>query len=230
LFVPIAFAGAIVAACLSKEVEATDQKDIARPVGLQGSRHSVVRLSSLFALDSFGGGFVVQAFIAYWFTEKYGASVGTVGFVFFVVALLQTGSFLLAPKLTQRFGLLNTMVFTHLPSNVLLMCIPLAPNFAGAAALLFARTLLSQMDVPSRQAYVMELVAENERTAAAAYTNTARYVTRPLGPILAGSVQSIALGAPFVLAGTIKSIYDLTLWRWFSRVPLPDPSTTGVAP
>ena len=122
------------------------------------------------------------------------------------------------------------MVFTHLPSNVLLMCIPLAPNLAGAAALLFARTLLSQIDVPTRQAYVMALVTDEERTPAAAYTNTARYLTRPAGPILAGSVQSIALGAPFILAGTIKSIYDLVLWRWFSQVPLPETETRTGAP
>jgi len=230
LFVPVAIAGAIAAASLSDRIEVPQHTDGSSRAPLQQSRRTVARLSGLFALDSFGGGFVVQAFIAYWLSVRYGASVGTIGLVFFGVALLQTGSFLAAPRLTERFGLLHTMVFTHLPSNVLLMCIPLAPNLAGAGALLFARTLLSQMDVPTRQAYVMALVTDDERTAAAAYTNTARYLTRPIGPILAGSVQSIALGAPFVLAGTVKSVYDLVLWRWFSHVPLPDAETkTGAA-
>jgi predicted MFS family arabinose efflux permease len=186
------------------------------------SRPTVLRLSGLFAVDSFGGGFVVQAFIAYWLARRFGASAATVGAVFFAVGVLQTVSFLAAARLGQRFGLLRTMVFTHLPSNVLLICVPFAPNFGIAVALLLARTTLSQMDVPTRQAYVMALVPPDERTAAAAYTNTARYVVRPVGPLLAGATLSVGLAAPFVLAGSIKSIYDLTLWRWFSHVPLPD--------
>jgi MFS family permease len=136
--------------------------------------------------------------------------------------VLQTVSFLVAARLAERFGILRTMVFTHLPSNVLLATIAFAPTLGGAIALLLARTILSQMDVPTRQAYVMALVAPQERTAAAAYTNTARYVVRPFGPVLAGAAQSVALGLPFVLAGTIKGAYDVILWRWFSGVPLPD--------
>jgi hypothetical protein len=124
--------------------------------------------------------------------------------------------------------LLRTMVFTHLPSNLLLLCVPLAPNLRTAIVLLLARTALSQMDVPTRQAYVMALVEPSERTAAAAYTNTARYVVRPIGPVLAGAAQSVGLGAPFVLAGSIKGAYDLVLWRWFSAVDLPDGSDDGV--
>jgi MFS family permease len=135
---------------------------------------------------------------------------------------LQAASFLIAPRLAERFGLLHTMVFTHLPSNVLLVSIAFAPTLGVAVGLLLARTVLSQMDVPTRQAYVMALVTPEERTAAAAYTNTARYIVRPIGPALAGLAQSVALGLPFVLAGTIKGTYDLILWRWFSHVPLPD--------
>src|SRR5262249_49916479 len=105
--------------------------------------------------------------------------------------------------------------------NVLLAAIAFAPNLGVAVALLLARTVLSQMDVPTRQAYVMALVTPDERTPAAAYTNTARYVVRPAGPALAGAAQSIALGLPFVLAGAIKSLYDVILWRWFSRVEVP---------
>ena len=184
----------------------------------------------MFALDSFGGGFVVQAFLAYWLEAKYHASVATLGLVFFGVALIQTASFLAAPRLAERFGLLRTMVFTHLPSNVFLVLISFAPTFPVAVAFLFARTALSQMDVPTRQAYVMALVEPDERTPAAAYTNTARYLTRPLGAVLAGAAQSIGLGAPLVIAGTIKSVYDVALWRWFSHVTVPDDELAAVTP
>jgi MFS family permease len=230
VFVPVAVAGALVARTLTDRIE-VDQHAVERegpPARLGTSRPVVVRLAGLFALDSFGGGFVVQAFVAYWLAQRFGASLGTVGVVFFAVGVLQTGSFLVAPRLAERFGLLNTMVFTHLPSNVLLASIAFAPTLEVAVALLLARTVLSQMDVPTRQAYVMALVTPEERTAAAAYTNTARYVVRPIGPVLAGAAQSIALGLPFLLAGSIKSAYDLILWRWFSHVPLPAESTPSV--
>lgn len=114
------------------------------------------------------------------------------------------------------------MVFTHLPSNLLLIAMAFAPNLATAVTLLLLRVVLSQMDVPTRQAYVMALVDPSERTAAASITNTARYLVRPIGPLLAGTVQSAGLGAPFVVAGTIKSIYDVVLWCWFRTVPIPE--------
>lgn len=231
LFVPVALAGAAVAATLSSHAEAQS-----RPSGmpsapmLHRSRPAVLRLSALFALDSFGGGFVVQSFIAYWLAVQFDTSVAVLGVVFFSIGLLQTASFLVAPRLAERFGLLRTMVFTHLPSNVLLAAIPLAPNLPAAIALLFGRYVLAQMDVPTRQAYVMALVDPEERTPAAAVTNTARYVVRPVGPALAGVSQSIAFGLPFVLAGGIKSLYDLLLWRWFRTVQLPRDSAEPVAP
>ncbi len=224
VFVPVALAGAAVGQRLSRAVEA-GQAGPASPEpssGLGPSRPVVTRLAALFAVDSFGGGFVVQAFIAYWLSVRFDASVGTLGVTFFAVGALQTISFLVAARLAERFGLLRTMVFTHLPSNLLLAFIPLAPDLPTAIALLLARTALSQIDVPTRQAYVMALVTPEERTTAAAYTNTARYVVRPIGPLLAGVTQSVALGLPFVLAGAIKSAYDVVLWRWFSRVRLPD--------
>jgi MFS family permease len=230
LFVPVALAGAAVAATLSSHAEAQP-----RPSGmpsapmLHRSRPAVLRLSALFALDSFGGGFVVQSFIAYWLAVQFDTSVAVLGVVFFSIGLLQTASFLVAPRLAERFGLLRTMVFTHLPSNLLLAAIPLAPNLPAAIALLFGRYVLAQMDVPTRQAYVMALVDPEERTPAAAVTNTARYVVRPVGPALAGVSQSIAFGLPFVLAGGIKSLYDLLLWRWFRTVQLPRDSAEPVA-
>jgi hypothetical protein len=116
------------------------------------------------------------------------------------------------------------MVFTHLPSNLLLAAVAFAPTLGAAVALLVARTALSQMDVPTRQAYVMALVEPEERTAAAAYTNTARYVVRPVGPVLAGAAQAFAAGVPFLVAGGLKSVYDLVLWRWFRGVEIDEPA------
>ncbi len=187
---------------------------------LEKSRGIVTRLSGLFALDSFGGGFVTQAFLAYWFTERWGTSTATLGLIFFAIGFLQAGSFQLAVRLAGRIGLLNTMVFTHLPSNLLLALIPFAPSQGIAIALVFGRFALSQMDVPTRQAYVVAVVEPDERTAAAAYTNTARYVVRPLGPLLSGPIIAVSLGAPFVIAGAIKSVYDLGLYALFRDVRL----------
>lgn len=147
-----------------------------------------------------------------------------IGVVFFGSGLLQALSFLAAVRLGQRFGLLRTMAFTHLPSNLLLAAVAFAPSLGRAAGLWLARVSLSQMDVPARQAYVMALVDPAEQTGAAAYTNTARYVTRPLGPVLAAASQSVALGLPFLLAGIIKSGYDIALWMWFRTVPRPGPA------
>jgi len=201
----------------------------ARP--LASSRGVVVRLAALFAVDSLAGGLVVQAYVAYWLGVRYGASTAVIGAVFAVMGLLQAGSFLAAPLIAARVGLLATMVFTHLPSNLLLAAVPFAPNLNVAIALLLARTCLSQMDVPTRQAYVMALVPPAERTPAAAVTNTARYVTRPVGPALAGLLQPLGLALPLVLAGTAKSAYDLALWRLFRPVPLPTrTATSGGAP
>ena len=192
--------------------------------GLFGTSHVIVlRLSALFALDSLGGGFVPQTFIAYLFVRKYGASPHTLAIVFFGIGILQAVSFWCAVRLAARFGLLRTMVFSHLPSNLLLAAVAFAPNLWSAIALLLGRSLLSQMDVPTRQAFVVAVVDPSERTAAAAYTNTARYITRPISPLLAGLTLGGALGAPFVIAGALKSVYDIGLYVIFRRVPLPAP-------
>lgn len=239
LLVPIALAGALVAWTLSPDVEAPRAGEVAvvgvgrglanegeppRPTARAGP--VIRRLAVLFALDSFGGGFVVQAFVAYYLTARFGASTATVGGVFATVGVIQTFSFLAAVPLANRFGLLPTMVFSHLPSNGLLVLLAFAPSLPVALALVVSHAALSKMDVPTRQAYLMALVEPSERTAAAAYTNTVRYIVRPIGPLVAGTVASISLGAPFVVAGTIKATYDLILWRWFRRVPLPE--ETGV--
>jgi MFS family permease len=222
LVYPLAAAAAIaVAVGLSAMVESrsTEAAEPRRP--LVKSRGVVARLSGLFALDSFGGGFVTQAFLAYWFTEKWGTSTAVLGVVFFAIGFLQAGSFQIAVRLAGRIGLLNTMVFTHLPSNLLLALIPFAPSQRAAIALVFGRFALSQMDVPTRQAYVVAVVDPEERTAATAYTNTARYIVRPLGPLVAGPILTVSLGAPFVIAGALKSIYDVGLYALFRHVKLP---------
>jgi predicted MFS family arabinose efflux permease len=229
MFVPVAAAGALVAASLSPRIEAAPPPSGGSRSRLGSSKPAVVRLAALFSADAFGGGFVVQAFIAYWFAAKYHTSLGTLAVIFFAVGVLQTVSFLTATRLAERFGLLSTMVFTHLPSNLLLIGIAFAPTLALAATLLLARSLLSQMDVPTRQAYVMALVSPQERTAAAGYTNTARYLVRPLGPVLGGAGQGLFFGLPFLAAGTIKTAYDLVLWRWFRSVPLPQEPETATA-
>lgn len=216
---PLAAMVALVpAAQISPAVESGTDLDAEPRPPLHRSRGIVRRLSALFALDSFGGGFVPQTFIAYLFTRKYGASPETLGLVFFAAGILQALSFQAAVRLAGRIGLLRTMVFTHLPSNLLLAAVAFAPNLETAIALLLGRFALSQMDVPTRQAYVVAIVDPSERTAAAAYTNTARYLTRPAAPLLASATLQGALGAPFLIAGTLKSVYDLGLYALFRNV------------
>lgn len=213
---------AILAARLSPAVEAGEELSPERRFPLVRSRGSVGRLAALFALDSFGGGFVVQSFIAFWFGRRFGASLELLGVVFFVAGLLQAASSIVAGWVADRIGLLNTMVFTHLPSNVLLIAVPFMPTLPLAILVLLGRYAVSQMDVPTRQAYVVAIVDPSERTAAAAYTNTSRYVARPLGPALGGMLmQSVAISAPFVAAGAIKIVYDVLLLATFRRVRVP---------
>jgi len=229
ILIPIGLIGAVLAARLSGQVEADPTEPTGRRTpldavrgrsGLGPSRPVVRRLSALFALDAAGGGLVTTAFLSYYFASRFGVSVAALGWLFFTVSVVQAVSVSLAPLLARRFGLVATMVGTHLPSNVLLAAIAFAPNFAVAAVLLLARTTLSQMDVPTRQALVMTVVTPGERTGAAAVTNAARYAVRPLGPLLAGAVQQIAPGAPLLVAGLIKGGYDLALWRWARHLPL----------
>jgi predicted MFS family arabinose efflux permease len=216
---PVAAAlGLIASARVSPAVEVGHELEEEPLPPLHRSRGIVVRLCALFALDSFGGGFVPQTFIAYLFVRKYDASPQTLAIVFFSIGIMQALSFQLAVRFAGRIGLLRTMVFTHLPSNLLLAAIAFAPNLAWAIVLLLSRFALSQMDVPTRQAYVMAVVEPSERTAAAAYTNTARYVTRPIAPLIAGATLRGALGSPFFIAGALKSVYDIGLFALFRNV------------
>ncbi|HEX7172530.1 MAG TPA: MFS transporter [Candidatus Limnocylindria bacterium] len=221
LLLPVgALACVALAARLSPSVEVEGGPTAVR--GLRRSRGIVRRLSALFALDAFAGGFIVQTFVVYWFASRFGAGADVMGLAFFGAGLLQAGSSVAAGWLGSRIGLLNTMVFTHLPSNVLLALVAIAPTLPIAIGLLLARSALSQMDVPARQAYLAALVDPAERTAAAGYTNAARHVVRPAGPALASVSMGMAAGLPFVLAGGLKVVYDLALYLAFRRVHLAD--------
>jgi predicted MFS family arabinose efflux permease len=185
------------------------------------SRGTVARLSALFALDAGAGGFVVQAFLAFWLHRRFGAGPELIGSVLAIGGVLQAGSSIVAARLGARIGLINTMVFTHLPSNVALAAVAFAPNLGLAVALLLLRSALSQMDVPARQAYVLAMVEPEERTAASAFTNSARYVVRPVGAAGAGALmQRVEIGAPFVVSGALKIVYDIALYFTFRSVPL----------
>ncbi len=213
------------------EVEVEGDQPARALGGLQRSKSVVRRLAALFALDAFAGGFIVQSFMVFWFGRQFSADAQVMGLVFFGVGLLQAASSVIAGWLAARFGMLNTMVFSHLPSNVLLALIPFAPSLEVAVLLLFARSALSQMDVPARQAYVAALVDPAERTAAAGYTNAARHVARPAGPILASASMGMAAGLPFLIAGGLKAVYDVALYFTFRRVRLAedDPAPTRPA-
>jgi MFS family permease len=197
---------------------------IARRLGLGRSKGIVARLSALFALDSFAGGFIPQSLMAYWFHLRFEVEPAILGGIFFGANLLAAVSSLSASRIAVRIGLVNTMVFTHLPSNVLLILVPLMPNLPLAIAMLLLRFSLSQMDVPTRQSYVMAVVEPGERSAAAGVTGIARTTGAALSPILSAPlIASAGLTAlPFFLAGGLKIVYDLALWRAFRAHPAPE--------
>jgi len=214
--------GAIACVWLATRLSGMMEVEVRTRSRLNRSREQVFRLASLFSIDAFAGGFVVTVFIVFWFSKRFGASQELMSAVIFAAGLLQAASSIVASRVGARFGLLNTMVFTHLPSNILLILVPLMPTLPLAITILLLRFALSQMDVPTRQAYIAAMVDPGERTAAAATTNTARYVARPFGPLVGTALMhSVALGAPWVVAGTLKSGYDLILWREFRKVALP---------
>jgi sugar phosphate permease len=197
---------------------------IARRLGLGRSKGIVARLSVLFALDSFGGGFVPQSLMAYWFHLKFGVEPAVLGGIFFGANLLAAVSSLSASRIAKRIGLVNTMVFSHLPSNVLLILVPLMPTVELAILVLLLRYTLSQMDVPTRQSYVMAVVEPGERSAAAGVTGIARTTGAAISPALSAPlVASAGLASlPFFLAGGLKIVYDLALWRAFRARPAPE--------
>jgi MFS family permease len=193
-------------------------------LGLHRSRGVVLRLSALFALDAFGGGLVVQAIVAYWFHLRFGVEPATLGAIFFAANLLAGLSALAAAWVARRVGLLNTMVLTHLPSNILLILVPLMPNLPLAMAVLLLRFSISQMDVPTRQSYTTAVVRPDERSAAAGVTGVARSIGAAPSQYIAAALLGIPalMSVPFFLAGGIKILYDLLLYRGFSRLTPPE--------
>jgi len=209
---------------VSPAIEVTRVSETKHALGLHQSRKIVLKLSALFALDAFAGGLVVQSMIAYWFHVKFGVNSGTLGSIFFGANVLAGISALLAAPLAARIGLINTMVFTHIPSNILLMLVPLMPNLPLAIGILLARFSISQMDVPTRQSYTMAVVAPDERSAASGVTAIARSIGASLSPTLTGFLFSIPalFSAPLFLAGGLKIVYDLLLFREFRAVKPPE--------
>jgi MFS family permease len=210
---------------VSPAIEVTDVKtDVKKTLGLHQSRKVVFKLSALFSLDAFAGGLVVQSMIAYWFHVKFGVDSGVLGSIFFGANVLAGISALLAVPLAARIGLINTMVFTHIPSNILLMLVPLMPNLPLAIGILLLRFSISQMDVPTRQSYTMAVVSPDERSAASGVTAIARSVGASISPSLTGLFFSIPalFNAPLLLAGGLKIIYDLLLFREFRAVKPPE--------
>ncbi len=183
----------------------------------------VAKLSALFAVDSFGGGFIGQSILSYYFYLRFGLDLSTLGAIFFATQLVTALSFLLAERIARKIGLLRTMVFTHVPSNVLLIAVALAPTPLTAVFLLLCRQSLSQMDVPTRQSYVMSIVDEQDRTAAAGLTSATRTVSSSISPSLAGyALANLWLGTPLVAAGAFKLAYDALIYTNFRKVQPPE--------
>jgi MFS family permease len=205
---------------LSPQVEAGADSP---PAPLGPSRGIVYRLAALFSVDAFGGGLVINALLTIWLSERFGISVSTIGAIFFVTSLCSAVSYFAAVPLAKRFGLINTMVFTHLPSSLFLILTAFAPTIWVAFGLLILRSLLSQMDVPTRSSYVMAVVQPEERPAAASVTAVPRSLASAVAPLLSGWLLTVSpFGWPLVLAGTLKVAYDLTLLRQFSAVKPPE--------
>jgi MFS family permease len=207
----------------SVEVELT-QDTTKRILGLHRSRNVVFKLSSLFAMDAFAGGLLVQSLMVYWFHVRFGIESGLLGSIFFSANILAGVSALLAIRLANKFGLINTMVFTHIPSNILLILVPLMPTLPLAVGILLLRFSISQMDVPTRQSYTMAVVSPDERSAASGVTTIARSLGAAVSPALTGLFFSIPMlfNAPFFLSGGLKIIYDLLLYREFRAVKPPE--------
>ena len=206
------------------EVKSADKVEQKLFLGLHRSRSVVMRLSGLFAMDAFAGALLVQSLLAYWFHVKYGVDTGILGSIFFGANILAGLSALFAARIAKRFGLINTMVFTHIPSNILLILVPLMPNLPLAIAVLLARFSISQMDVPTRQSYTMAVVAPDERSAASGVTTIARSVGAALSPSLAGLLMAVpaTFSVPFFLSGGLKIVYDVLLFKSFRGLKPPE--------
>ena len=215
-------ASAVIYYFLSREIEL---QAATKPISLlhgnlsPKSKKIVWKLSALFSVDSFAGGFVIQSIVSFWFFAKFNVALTDLALVFSVAGVLTAFSYVLATRLADRIGLINTMVFTHIPANILTVLVAFAPTFPVALGFYLGRMALSQMDVPTRQSYIASVVSDEERIAAAGITNTSRNMTQAISPSIAGVViQSLWLSAPFVVGGLLKIVYDVGLYVNFRKV------------
>jgi MFS family permease len=220
----LVLAGLFLSLSRSIEVDSVPAVAAAPRFGLHRSRRVVVKISALFSLDAFAGGLIVQSMIAYWFHIRFGVDAGIIGSIFFGANLLAGVSALMAARLARRIGLINTMVFTHVPSNVLLILVPLMPSLPLAVTMLLLRFSISQMDVPTRQSYTMAVVSPDERSAASGVTSIARSVGAAISPALTGIflASPALLKLPFFLSGGLKLVYDALLYRNFRGLRAPE--------
>jgi len=223
-YVVAAMVLAVLFGLLSRQVETKKRANLqSRQYGVHKSRQIVAKLAGLFAVDAFAGGFIVQSIVAYWFYLRFNTDLNALGGIFFGTNLLSALSFLAAPAIARRFGLLNAMVFTHLPSNFLLLLVPLMPTLELAVIMLFVRNSLSQLDVPTRQSYTMAVVDADERAASAGILSVARNAGAAVAPLFTGAILAVpTLGLPFLLAGGLKIIYDLWIFAVFRNVKPPE--------
>ena len=223
MFVLYAVLG-LVALLLYRDLSPAIEADADAPrTSLGRSRRTVYSLAALFSLDAFGGGFVVQSMVALWLFQRFGLSVETAGAIFFWTGMLSAFSALAAARIARRIGLINTAVFTHLPSNLFLVLTPFMPTVELAVALLLLRSALSQMDVPVRNSYVMAVVAPEERPAAASVTSVPRSLAAAIGPLLSGWLLGLSVfGWPLVVGGALKGIYDVLLLAMFKSLRPPE--------
>ncbi|HEU5487500.1 MAG TPA: MFS transporter [Candidatus Nitrosotalea sp.] len=226
IYAACAVAVLVIYLVLSKNIEV---KDSVSKSGLSiknlspKSRGIIAKMSTLFAVDSFGGGFVIQSIVSFWFYTKFGADLTSLSYIFAIAGVLTAISYMASTKIASKIGLVNTMVFTHIPSNVLLIFLAFAPTFSIAISLFFARMSLSQMDVPTRQSYLMGVVGENERIPAAVFTNTSRNISQAVSPSLSGIIIStLSLSAPFVVGGILKIAYDVGIFFSFRKIKPPE--------
>src|SRR5437764_1870676 len=220
LYAALGVASAVIPAFISRRAESDVRAPAFGALRRRETTRVLAGLAALFALDSFAGGFVANAVISYWLHVRFGAGPQVLGPVFAAVAFVQSISYEISARLSSRIGLINTMVFTHLPSNVLLLIVAFSPSLVWAVGLLLARFLLSQMDVPARQAYIVPTVPPEDRAAAVALTGAVRGVAQAFGPVLAGvAIGAAAFGLPFYAGGGLKILYDLALFGAFRNRP-----------
>jgi MFS family permease len=207
---------------LSSSIEIEKKEKIFKPISKTlnpKSKKIVAKLSGLFAIDSFAGGFAIQSIVSFWFFTKFDIDLSTISYIFSIGSVLTAFSYLIAAKIADKIGLINTMVFTHIPSNILLILLAVAPNLEIAIVLYLIRMALSQMDVPTRQSYIVAVVEEDERTASAGITNLSRNIAQAISPSITGYIIGfLSLSAPFIIGGLLKILYDITLYINFRKI------------